>query len=469
MANPTIKIKRSHVAGKVPHYPNTLDLGEFAINTADGKVFIVAGQHGVGVGTTVQEVGLSTETLLAQSIQVDGNSDLNGNLDVSGYADIDGHTNLDNVSVAGVTTFTGETTFSGRVNFGADVRDGDGGFGSNGQILSSDGTDTKWITVGDITAGAASSVGVTNSSTENATYYPAMVSGTSGNRFIRVDNSWTYNPSTNTGSLPKLNNLITTGVSTVSGFTFPVQATDDGSNGQVLATDGNGTLSFVTAESGSGTATTISQSITTSGAGTTAFTTPNHFDDGLKTYPVEVFVQGVRMRVGTASSCDYYIQAPNKIYFNYGLEAGQRVLAKVGFGHTVQEEQFTATANQTTFNIPGETAQQIKFHCYLNGVLQRRGTDYNCGSPVVFGEALTAGDEVILMSASAEDIFTAAQGQTKFTATDTSTTGDNVQVYLNGILQELTQDYTLGSPSVTIINPATGLAAGDELDVVITR
>ena len=112
MANPTIKIKRSHVAGKVPHYPNTLDLGEIAINTADGKVFIVAGQHGVGVGTTVQEVGLSTETILAQSIQVDGNTELNGAIDV------DGHTNLDNVSVAGVTTFSGETTFSGRVNFG---------------------------------------------------------------------------------------------------------------------------------------------------------------------------------------------------------------------------------------------------------------------------------------------------------------------------------------------------------------
>ena len=460
MANPTIKIKRSHVAGKVPHYPNTLDLGEFAINTADGKVFIVAGQHGVGVGTTVQEVGLSTENVLSQSLRVDGDTDLNGAIDV------DGHTNLDNVSVAGVTTFSGETTFSGRVNFGAEVRDGDDGFGSNGQILSSDGTDTKWITVGDITAGAASSVGVTDSSTTNATYYPAMVSGTSGNRFIRVDNSWTYNPSTNTGSLPKLNNLITTGVSTISGFEFPG---DDGTNGQVLATDGNGTLSFITAESGSGTATTISQSSTTAGAAQTAFTTPNIFDDGLKTYPVEVFVQGLRMRVGTASSCDYYIQAPNKIYFNYGLEAERRVIARVGFGHTVQEEQFTATQGQTTFNIPGEPANQEKFHAYLNGVLLRRVTDYTCGSPVVLGEACKAGDEVILMSASAEDLFTANEGQTKFTPTDTGTTSDNVQVYLNGIYLEETTDWTMGSPSVTIINPATGLEVGDELDVVITR
>ena len=50
-----------------------------------------------------------------------------------------------------------------------------------------------------------------------------------------------------------------------------------------------------------------------------------------------------------------------------------------------------------------------------------------------------------------------------------NTTDKNVEVYQNGIRLELTQDYTKHSPHVTIINPATGLDAGDELDVVITR
>ena len=90
MANPKIKIKRSSVAGKVPHYPNTLDLGEFAINTADGKVFIAAGVNGVGVGTTVREVGLSTENVLAQTLVVDGQSTFN------------------NVSFTADATFTGD-------------------------------------------------------------------------------------------------------------------------------------------------------------------------------------------------------------------------------------------------------------------------------------------------------------------------------------------------------------------------
>ena len=455
MANPKIKIKRSSVAGKVPHYPSTLDLGEFAINTADGKVFIAAGQAGVGVGTTVREVGVSTENVLIQTLQVDGNSDLNGALDV------DGHTNLDNASVSGVTTF------SGNVKFEAQVLDGDGGFGSNGQLFSSDGTDTKWISVGEISAGAAASVGVSADST-NATRFPTFVSGSTGNRFIRVDSTYNYNPSTKTLNVAKINQINTVGLSTIGGFTFPL-IEDDGSNGQVLATDGAGTLSFVTAESGSGTATTISQNAYTATAGQTTFTLPNLHNDGTKTYPVEVFFNGVRGRVGAGASFDYQLSGTQQIVFNNGLDVGTRVVTKVGYGHTIDERQFTASEGDTTFTITGEQATQNKFHCYLNGVLLRRGTDFTAGSPIVFSSATKGGDEVIIMNANAEELFTANEGQTKFTATDTSTTSTNIQVYLNGIFQEIGTDYTLGNPSVTVINPATGLTKGDNFDIVITR
>jgi len=110
-----------------------------------------------------------------------------------------------------------------------------------------------------------------------------------------------------------------------------------------------------------------------------------------------------------------------------------------------------------------------KFHCYLNGMLLRRGVDYTAGSPIVLSTAAKAGDEVAIMNANAEEFFTANEGQTKFTATDTSTTSDNTQVYLNGVFQEIGTDYTLGNPSVTVINPATGLTEGDNFDIVITR
>jgi hypothetical protein len=52
MANPVIKIKRSAVPGKIPSISG-LELGELAINTYDGKVFIQQDQGGVGVGSTV--------------------------------------------------------------------------------------------------------------------------------------------------------------------------------------------------------------------------------------------------------------------------------------------------------------------------------------------------------------------------------------------------------------------------------
>ena len=66
MADPKIKIKRSAVAGKIPT-TNDLELGELAINTYDGKVFIEQDQGGVGVGTTIivinpWSVGTGTNT-----------------------------------------------------------------------------------------------------------------------------------------------------------------------------------------------------------------------------------------------------------------------------------------------------------------------------------------------------------------------------------------------------------------------
>lgn len=66
MANPIIKIKRSAVAGKIPTTTD-LQLGELAINTYDGKVYIEQDQGGVGVGTTIiainpWSVGLGSNT-----------------------------------------------------------------------------------------------------------------------------------------------------------------------------------------------------------------------------------------------------------------------------------------------------------------------------------------------------------------------------------------------------------------------
>ena len=64
MAEPVIKIKRSSVSGKIPTI-ESLSLGELALNTNDGKVYIQ--QDSVGIGSTVivvnpWSVGVGSDT-----------------------------------------------------------------------------------------------------------------------------------------------------------------------------------------------------------------------------------------------------------------------------------------------------------------------------------------------------------------------------------------------------------------------
>jgi len=363
MANPKIKIKRSSVAGKVPHYPNTLDLGEFAINTVDGKVFIAAGQAGVGVGTTVREVGLSTENVLSQTLVVEGQSTFNH------------------------STFTGVSTFSG--NFQA----------------------------------------------------------TSVNA-----------------------NIFSTGVSTISGFRFP---TSDGSEDQAIVTDGSGNLSFKTLSGGggaTGAATTISAGISTATAGQTVFSTPHPHNDGTDTFSHQVFLNGLKMRPGGAgaSTRDFVSSGNSTITFDTGVNLNDEVRTVVYFGHTFEEEYFTATQGQTLFALSGSLTSQKNFKVYVNGVKLRNGTDFGVASPVTLVDAADAGDHIEITCDNAEDSFTVTSGQTSFTPTSTDISASNMQVFHNGVILNQTEDYTIGSPSVTMTDGA-GLTAGDHVDVVIRR
>ena len=432
--------------------------------TFDGSTLAVTGAQTIS-STLAVTSDLSARNVTGVAATFTSNVVIGGDLSVTGDVSYD---NVQNIDAVGIVTaqkdvrvnrnlyVTGITTVYGDVHFEGKLYDGEYATGSAGHLLTFDGTDTSWVNPSTVTAGNATNVTVTADST-SATNYLAFVGATSGNNGVKVDTGLTYNPSTN--------QLV------LAGFTWP---TTDGSADQVLTTDGSGSLTFQTPASSAG-ITSISESTTTATAGQTAFTAPNVFDDGSqsKAFPVSVFVNGVRHRVGSASSCDFQLSAPQTINFNAqsAATAGDRVTIQVGFGHTISEEYFTATQGQTEFQTTSATPGAIKekIHVYLNGVLLRRGTDYNAGSPITLAAGADVGDEISLVSDAGEDMFTATDGQTVFTPSDNDTTPDNIQVYQNGIRLELTQDYTKGSPQVTIINPATGLDVGDELDVVITR
>ena len=122
------------------------------------------------------------------------------------------------LSVTGISSFTNDVNFTGDITLdeitcrNADVTgvatvrtglyvegklfDGDGDFGTSGQLLSSDGTDTVWIDASTTSVANANNVG-TNLNSTNADQFITFVENSSGNNPIRVDAGLKYNPSTN--------------------------------------------------------------------------------------------------------------------------------------------------------------------------------------------------------------------------------------------------------------------------------
>ena len=550
MASPTIKIKRSSVAGKVPHYPTTLDVGEFAINTADGKVFIAAG---VGAGVTVREVGISTAQVLASGIgtfsslvitdeghaiagistgsaRVETATDAGnqwhhvgffdhrtgyqkvktngltynpntgklyagigsfGNVTASGTLDVDGATTLDGLTNDGDATFNGDVyinstsddssagpildfyrnsasaadaDYLGQIKFQGENDAGQKIVYSKitGKILdASDGTEDGILEF------AFKKAGSNNISGRFRSDSLQLLNGT--NFTVAGESTFTGVVNANHGITGNINSA---GICTIAGFKFP---STDGSEDQALVTDGAGSLSFKTISGGGGGggavggATSISTNNTIATMGQTQFTAPNVFDDGVQatSFPVLVTLNGVKMRVGASN--DYQLSAPQTINFNSGVNIGDNVQITVYFGHTFEEELFTATQNQTTFTLAGSLSASKNYRVYLNGVRLRNNIDYQASAAVVLAQACAAGDEVDICSDQAEDQLIANDGQVSFAPSNSLTSSDNMEIYLNGVLLSKGVDWTIGSPAVTIIEPSTGLDVGDELDIVVRR
>jgi len=114
MADPKIKFKRSSVAGKRPSLAN-IDLGELALNTFDGKVFLRRDTSGVGIATTVSSINPWTENYGGSAISYDGNVSIVGVLTASGltYPTSDGNANQVLVTDgAGNLSFTDQSSSS---------------------------------------------------------------------------------------------------------------------------------------------------------------------------------------------------------------------------------------------------------------------------------------------------------------------------------------------------------------------
>jgi len=427
MANPTIKVKRSAISGKIPTI-SQIDLGEFAVNTFDGKVYIEQDQSSVGVGTTVivinpWSVGTGTNTY--NTFFTNGNVGVGSTLPTSKLHVI-GDTRITGILTVG----SGSVTIDGsnnQVNVGTGVTL----HHTNGVQVGANTLHSTGFSVNNINSG------ITTSTTLHAT--SASIS--------RVTSSGGF-----------IGNIYSTGISTISGFRFP---SSDGTNGQFLKTDGSGNLSWATASGGgtaAGAATTISDQYFTATAGQTTFTS---YQD-LTNKSVQVFLNGIKLR----GSTDFTITVPTTITLVEGAKSGDRLNLIVSYGNSLDEEYFTATQGQTSFELVGSLASSNNIKVYVNGVKLRTTTDYGTSSSVTLVEAAKLNDEIDLVCDNAEDYFAATAGQTTFVPISNDISGSNLQVFLNGVKLEKTTDYTVGSPAITL---ASGLNAGDQVDVVITR
>ena len=193
---------------------------------------------GLGISSDFYVSGVSTFVGMSTFFR---NVAIGSSLSVTGVSTFVGLSTFnDGVLVySGVSTFSdikvsGVSTLSGNVYVGAKLYDGDGDWGTAGQILSSDGTDLEWIAPSTTSVANASNVG-TNLDATDATQYVVFLGATSSNNPCRVDTQLTYNPARDQLSAGYLN---TTGVSTFVGYTETVSAlgTITGSNNLDVST-----------------------------------------------------------------------------------------------------------------------------------------------------------------------------------------------------------------------------------------
>ena len=138
----------------------------------------------------IRSIDVTSESAFAKDVT------FSGSINVSGSGTFIGDLNVDeltarNANVTGIVTTSGDFYALGR------FRDVNSNPGSAGQILSSTGNGVDWIDADTTSFANSVNVGVNVDGT-NADQFVSFFGANSGNQPNRVDNDFTYNPSTNT-------------------------------------------------------------------------------------------------------------------------------------------------------------------------------------------------------------------------------------------------------------------------------
>lgn len=157
----------------------------------------------IPVGNTSGAVNVDAQYSWTNLHVFSANVHLNGNTNVTNSVSITGNLTISNtVSVTGNITFSNATTFSGNVTFSNNII-ANGSVGTNGQVLTSNGTTVYWAS-----AGGGTSIAITANNTDTATYYLPMSNSSTGTWANGVvSNTLYYVPATGTLNATVFNSL----------------------------------------------------------------------------------------------------------------------------------------------------------------------------------------------------------------------------------------------------------------------
>ena len=215
----SIKLRRSAVQGQLPTTSNLL-LGELAINTYDARVFVKGSTSGneTGAGTSIVQLFNATGGAITGDVTLNAQSDLR-------FADSDS---------SNWVAFQAPGTISSNVTWTLPSADAT----SSGQVLSSNAAGTlSWVTPsgsGDVTLAG------NNAMTGANTF--------AGNTTLLNQADLRFGEATGNGS----NWVALQAPASIAADVTWTLPDADGTTGQVLSTNGTGTLSWATASGGSG-------------------------------------------------------------------------------------------------------------------------------------------------------------------------------------------------------------------------
>ena len=162
-------------------------------------------------------------------------------------------------------------------------------------------------------------------------------------------------------------------------YTLPAS---DGSNGQVIVTDGSGNLAFADPSTSSSASVIYRDNFTGDGS-TVAFTLQNSLSDEDQTF---IYIDGVYQEK------DNYSLSDKTITFTTAPESGHSVevisISGINVGPTtIYQDNFTGDGLSTEFNMAQSVDNEVKTMIYFNGVYQFKGTYTVNGSLITFDTA----------------------------------------------------------------------------------